>query len=264
MRRLRARAPESLGARVEGEHRVHERARSLVARRDRAHDRGRERVARDQRQHRLDLGHHAIDSLAVGLVHDEDVGDLHDAGLERLHLVAQPRHEDHHAHVGGAHDLDLVLADADRLDQDHVLARGREHRDDVIGGRGEAAQVPARGHRADEDAGVGGVRLHPDPVAEDRAAAEGRARVHGDDADALPFGPQQRREPVHERRLARAGRAGDPDHERAARVREERGQQRLRLRGLVLDQADRARHGPRVPRAHALDQAQGLPGGRCH
>ena len=87
----------------------------------------------------------------------------------------RPGHQHHQAHVGGADDLDLVLADADRLDQDHVLARGGEHVSTCpVGGR-EAAQVAARRHRADEHAGIGRVRLHADAVAEDRAAGERRA-----------------------------------------------------------------------------------------
>ncbi len=42
---------------------------------------------------------------------------------------------------------------------------------------------PAAGHRPDVDAAVGGVVLHPDPVAEQRAAGERRGRVDGEDAD---------------------------------------------------------------------------------
>ena len=61
----------------------------------------------------------------------------------------------------------LVLADADGLDQDDVLARRVEHQRRVAGGTRQPAQVTARRHAADEDAGVTGMRLHPDAVAED-------------------------------------------------------------------------------------------------
>ena len=46
-----------------------------------------------QRQVRLDRRHQPIGALAIRLVDDEDVGDLHDAGLERLHVVARAGHQ---------------------------------------------------------------------------------------------------------------------------------------------------------------------------
>ena len=51
-------------------------------------------------------------------------------------------------------------------------------------GAGQAAELPARRHAADEDVGIGGVRLHPQPIAEDRAAGERAGGIDGDDADA--------------------------------------------------------------------------------
>ena len=126
-----------------------------------------------------------IGALAIGLVDDEDVGDLHDAGLERLHLVAGARHERDDRDVGGADDVDFVLADADGLDEDDVLAGGVEDQRDFAGGARQAAEVAARRHAADEDAGVGGVRLHAHAIAEDGAAGERAGRIDGDDADRL-------------------------------------------------------------------------------
>ncbi len=41
-----------------------------------------------QQQVRFNRRHESIGVVAVRLVHHEDVRDLHDAGLERLHLVA--------------------------------------------------------------------------------------------------------------------------------------------------------------------------------
>ena len=56
-------------------------------------------------------------------------------------------------------------------------------------GPGQAAQVPAAGHGPDEDPVVGGVVLHPHPVAEQRAAGERRRRVDGEHADPLALPP---------------------------------------------------------------------------
>ena len=64
------------------------------------------------------------------------------------------------------------------VEPDRVEQRGRG-----AGRRGETAGVAARGHRADEDVGVLGVGLHPDPVAEQRAAGDRRRRVDRDDGD---------------------------------------------------------------------------------
>ncbi len=87
-------------------------------------------------------------------------------------------------HVGRAHDVDFVLADADGLDQDDVLAGRVEQRapTSLVASR-QAAQMPARRHAADEHAVVTGVRLHAHAVAEDRAAGERARRIDGHDAD---------------------------------------------------------------------------------
>ena len=106
-------------------------------------------------------------------------------GLERLHLVAGAGHERHDRDVGGADDVDFVLADADGLDEHDVLAGGVEHERGLAGRAGQAAEVPARRHAADEHAAVAGVRLHAHAIAEDGAAAERAGRIDRDDADGL-------------------------------------------------------------------------------
>ena len=40
-------------------------------------------------------------------------------------------------------------------------------------------------HRSNEDVFVRRVILHPDPVAEDRSAGEGRARIYAQDGDIV-------------------------------------------------------------------------------
>ena len=263
-RRFFARAPELPGAPVKRLDRLQQPGDPFVARRHRLHDGGGLGVRRGEREHRLDLGHHPLHPVAVRLVDHEHVRDLHDPGLQGLHLVAEAGDQHHDAHVGGAHDLDLVLADPDRLDQDHVLAGGREHEERLVGGGGEAAEVPARGHRADEDAGVGGVGLHADAVAQDRPAAEGRGRVHRHDAHRPSLPAQVGGQAVHQGGLAGAGRAGHADHQRAPGVGEERRQERAGLGPGVLDEADRARDRPRVAGAHAGHEAVGRRRGLRH
>ena len=129
--------------------------------------------------------HEPVRALAVRLVDDEDVGNLHDAGLERLDIVARAGHERHDRDVGRADDVDFVLTDADRFDEHDVFAGGVEHQRRIAGRAGQAAEVSARRHAADEDALVGGVRLHPQAIAEHGAAGERAGGIDRDDPDRL-------------------------------------------------------------------------------
>ena len=83
------------------------------------------------------------------------------------------------------HDVHFILADADRLDDDIVAAGGVQHERGVGGRARQPAEVTARGHAANEHAGIGGVALHADAVAQDRAAREGAGRIDRQDADGL-------------------------------------------------------------------------------
>ena len=78
-----------------------------------------------EREEGAELADKHIGAGAVGLVHDEHVGNLDDAGLERLDVVASAGIVDEHGAEGGAGDLDLVLARADGLDEDVGGSRKR-------------------------------------------------------------------------------------------------------------------------------------------
>jgi hypothetical protein len=177
----------------------------------------------------------------VGLVDDDDVRDLHDAGLERLYRVARSRHQRQDDGVGVVDDVDFRLADTDGLEQHDVLA-GRVHEQRRLERRlGQAAERPAARHRADEDAGVEEVVGQPDAVAEQRAVREGRRRVdrqHGDLAIAFALVLGQR---TDQRRLADAGRARQADHVRVAGLGVELADELPALGLVVLHERDRAR-----------------------
>ena len=85
------------------------------------HSPGRERL---QRQVRGDRLHQPVGALPIGLVDDEDVGDLHDARLDRLHSSPVPGTSTTIEMSAVRDDVHFVLADADRLDDDDVLAGG--------------------------------------------------------------------------------------------------------------------------------------------
>ena len=74
--------------------------------------------------HRQQLGDRALRAWAVRHVDHEQVRHLQDAGLERLDGVAEARHRDHGDGVGDLHDVELALADPDRLQQHQVEAVG--------------------------------------------------------------------------------------------------------------------------------------------
>ena len=110
--------------------------------------------------------------------------------------------------VGDPDHLDLALAGADRLEEDELLAGGVEQEQRLQRRLGEPAEVAARAHRADEDAGVEEVVGEADAVAEQRALRERARRVDGDDADLA------RRARA---RAAAAPRSGSTCRRRAAR-----------------------------------------------
>ena len=112
----------------------------------------------------------ASDAAAVGLVDDEHVADLEQAGLARLDRVAPTGSDDDDRRVGGTGDRNLHLTDADRLDEDPRVAGGVEHAHRMRRCTREPAELAARRHRAHEHAVVGVVVLHADAVTEDRAA----------------------------------------------------------------------------------------------
>ena len=88
----------------------------------------------------------------------------------------QPGDDDDQGRIGRGGDVHLGLSHAHGLD-DHQVATGGVEDPNGLGCRERhPAEVTARGHRADEDLRVRGVRLHPQSVAEERAAGERRRR----------------------------------------------------------------------------------------
>ena len=153
----------------------------------------------------------SVDARPVGLVDGEDVGDLHQAGLGRLHAVAPPGVDDDDGRVGLAGDLDLDLPDADGLDDDPAVPERVEQADRLRRRQRQPAEVAAGRHRADEHARVGGVVLHPHAVAEDGPAGERRRRVDGEHGDLVAEAAEVRDQRRCQRALAGARRPGEPD-----------------------------------------------------
>ena len=105
--------------------------------------------------------------------------------------------------VGKPRDVELVLTDADRFDEDDVEPRGVEHVSRPGRRAREASELSPRRQTADEDAGIGRVRLHPHTVTEERAAAERARRIDREHTDRPPRAAKFRDQPIDECALAR-------------------------------------------------------------
>ena len=154
----------------------------------------------------------------IHLVDRDHVRNLHDSSFQRLHGVAGARHQDEQDRVGDPDHLDLALSGSDGLEEDELLAGRVEQERGLKRRLGEATEVTAGAHRADEDTRVEEVVGEPDPVAEERSVREGTRRIDGDHADRAVVRANVSDERADQRRLADSGRAGDADDEGPPRL----------------------------------------------
>ncbi len=189
---------------------------------------------------------------AVRLVHGDDVGELQDALLDALELVAGAGQGEQQEAVDHARDGGLGLADADGLHQHHVVAGRLHHHHRLAGGTGHPAERARGGRGADERGRVDGELLHPGLVAQDGAARAAGGRVDGEHRDPVAEAGEHGAERLDEGGLAHPRHPGDADPHRVARVRQQLDQQPLGERPVVgpggLHQGD----GPRDVRARAV------------
>ena len=158
----------------------------LVTERGRLKDRRFPRAGRAQVQHLTELPDHLAGPIPVGLVHDEDVCDLQDAGLGHLNRIAHPRGEHDHGRIGGRGHLDLGLADAHGLHHDLVVRGGVQHANGLRRRERHAPQMSTGGHRTDEDARIGRVLLHADAVPQQRPAGVRGGGIDREHRDVRP------------------------------------------------------------------------------
>src|SRR5439155_15220670 len=101
-------------------------------------------------EHRPQVGDEPVRAGDVGLVDHQNVGNLEDARLDSLDVVAQIWHTHDQRRIGRAGNLHLILAHADGFDDDHILAKGVQQQHHVEGAASEPAHDTARGHAAYE------------------------------------------------------------------------------------------------------------------
>ena len=147
------------------------------------------------------------------LVDRHHVGEVEHVDLLQLRGGAELRRHHVQRHVRQPGHPGVALADARRL-QDHQVIAGRRARgDDVLDAVRQLAAAP-RGQAAEEHV-VAVEGVHPDPVAEQGAAAAPPGRVdreHRDPQLVLLVGAEPADQLVGERRLAGAAGARDAKH----------------------------------------------------
>ncbi len=193
-------------------------------------------------------------ATTLELVDRDDVGEVEHVDL--LQLGGGAELGGHHVERGvdEGHDGGVALADARGLDDHQVEAGALEDVDHVGQVLGHLVG-PAGGHRAEVDA-IAVERVHPDPVAQQCAAAlasGGVDREHGYPQLVLLVDPEAPHQLVGERRLARAAGAGDAEHRHcpAAGRGAQRGQDVVRQPAL-LGRGDRPGDGEPVATEHLL------------
>lgn len=103
-----------------------------------------------------EFGNSLVGTGLVGFADDEEVGNFEDAGLDGLDIVAHTGGGNDHDGLSGTHDLNLGLSRANGLDDDGIVTGGIQCTYHVASGGGEATQVAATGHTANEDLWVAG------------------------------------------------------------------------------------------------------------
>jgi len=150
-------------------------------------------------------------SLPVRLVDHEDVGDLHNARLDGLDLVAHPRNQDHDDRMGMVDDVHFLLTGPDGFHDNYILAHDIQDMDGITHSLGQSAQGTAGGQGTNENPRILRMALHTDPVAQNGAAGERTRRIHRQDAHGFLLLPEGLHQTVHQCGLTRPRRTRDAD-----------------------------------------------------
>ena len=75
---------------------------------------------------RFDFARGASGALVIRLVDHEQIGDFHDAGFDRLNIIAHAGHQNHDDDVRHSGDGDFILSHAYGFNQDVIEAVGAQ------------------------------------------------------------------------------------------------------------------------------------------
>ena len=187
------------------------------------------------------VAHRVGGALAVELVDRDEVGEIEHVDLFQLRCGAELRRHHVQRDVDQRHDRRVALADPRRLDDDQVEARDLARGDHVGQRLADFLAGLARRQRAHVDVRVLD-RIHPDAVAQERAAGLAPGRVDRHDGELQPVGlieAEAADQLVGERALAGAAGAGDAQRGHLGlRRRREQRVARLGRHGAGLEAAD--------------------------
>ena len=125
--------------------------------------------------------------VAVALVDDDAVADLHDAALDALEFITGACHLDEQEEIHHRVTGRLALSYTYRLDEDLVEACGLTEDDGLAGLTGYTTQRTCRWTGADEGVRMQGEFLHAGLVTEDTALGTFRRGVDGKDSKFATF-----------------------------------------------------------------------------
>ena len=119
----------------------HEFGQAFMARGDGLQNRWLPSAAHSEIDHVPDLAHGAVSAITIGLVNNEDVTDLENAGLGGLDTVTHAWRQQHQRGIGGCGNLDLRLPDAHGFDDRDIEASRIENAQYLRGRSREAAEM---------------------------------------------------------------------------------------------------------------------------
>ena len=178
-------------------------------------------------------------SPAVGLVDDDQIGEVEHVDL--LQLAGRSVLGSHHVHgdVGVVDDLGVGLPDARRLQDDQIEPSSLDQIDGRRDVRGEG-QVGLPGGKRPHERPFVADRVHSDPVAEKGTSGSAPRRVDRNDRHRAigEIGKEAQNHLVDERALARSPGAGYADHRGVAPRRRQASLRHQLAIGVVLHDRD--------------------------
>jgi hypothetical protein len=174
-----------------------------------------------------------IGSGLVCLVDDDDISDLKQAGLDRLHAVTKPRglNDDHR--IGKRRDIGAVLTRTDCFYENHWVAGSVQQVHEPGSRPGKTTLATATCHAPDKDTIVRMAIHHANAIAENRAAGNRTRRVNGEYGYATTRRPDLAEKCGHERTFPGSGWPGHADYVCAPGQRKE-GIERLKAARLFV------------------------------
>jgi hypothetical protein len=121
---------------------------------------------------------------SVRFVYGNDVGDLEDPRLHRLHLVTTLGSFNNKEHIGEPRNADLGLPGTNGLDEDQIEPCCLNQNRGRSGNVGERSTAATCGNRARKSTFIVGMLINAHAITKERAATLMRARINRQDGDA--------------------------------------------------------------------------------